>query len=84
VKREGLVVLVAARMQQEAECISDGRFLLAAGRGPRSVAGRFRWTTGGDNPFRHPAFSPRTYGPALCGTPAGTVQPLGRAEGDFV
>lgn len=37
---EDLKALVATRMQQAAECISDGRFLLAAGRGPRTAINR--------------------------------------------
>lgn len=37
---EDLKALVATRMQQAAECIADGRFLLAAGRGPRTAINR--------------------------------------------
>lgn len=37
---EDLKALVTTRMQQAAECISDGRFLLAAGRGPRTAINR--------------------------------------------
>ena len=37
---EHVKVLVAKRMQQAAECLEDGRYLLSASRGARTVANR--------------------------------------------
>jgi uncharacterized protein (UPF0332 family) len=37
---EHVKVLVAKRMQQAAECLEDGRYLLSAGRGARTVVNR--------------------------------------------
>jgi uncharacterized protein (UPF0332 family) len=37
---EHIKVLVAKRMQQAAECLDDGRYLLSAGRGARTAVNR--------------------------------------------
>ncbi len=37
---EHVKVLVAKRMQQAAECLEDGKYLLSAGRGARTVVNR--------------------------------------------
>ena len=37
---EHIKVLVAKRMQQAAECLDDGRYLLSAGHGARTAVNR--------------------------------------------